>query len=191
VRSREPCHLEGRKDDRDDGRNRCDREATQEKIPAATRQEHPRRAGTEIGHCQDAAGDVVRAEERRAPSAALSRSFARSGNGEEGKAHGPQGLLSRRPSQQRTKQEERERRRQESCCNRRHRIRDCGNVRPLPVGDDRDGLAWADHAQIREVAATEHPLVARRKDVLARFQPLRSNSYGTLRPATWLFSARS
>src|SRR6266508_6900883 len=99
VSRREPVCVDRSKQDGGYGRDRCDSEATDENVASASWQQQPRGACTEIGDGQDAAGYVVRTEERRIPSGALRRGLAGRSHGKQGKADRPQRLLSRRPSQ--------------------------------------------------------------------------------------------
>src|SRR2546430_2071828 len=109
VRRCERGQVDGSEHDGDDGRDRCHGETAEQNVSSATRQQHPRRARTEIRDGQDATGEVVRSEKGRIPAGTLSRSLTRGRNGEQRKAHGPRRLLSGGPPQQGTKEKERER----------------------------------------------------------------------------------
>ena len=101
-------------------------ERADQHVPAALRQQQPGRAGAQVRHGQDAPGEVVRAEERRAPSGPLGRRLARGRDGEEQEAESPEHLLPRAAAPERAQQERREGERHQPRAERQERVQHGG-----------------------------------------------------------------
>ena len=116
--------VHGREPDRERGRERADHESAEQGVAAAAREKEPGRAGAEEPNRQNAARDVVGAEERRAPSEPLAGGLADRRDGEAGEAGRPEGLLSRGPLEERPSEQQHEEQRDESCGDRQQRVGD-------------------------------------------------------------------
>ena len=116
--------VDGSEPDRERRSERADREGAKQGVPPAAREEKPGRAGAEEPDRQDAARDVVGAEERRAPSEPLPGCLADRRDGEAGEAGRPEGLLSRGPLEERPTEQEDEEQGDESCGDGQKRVGD-------------------------------------------------------------------
>jgi hypothetical protein len=84
---------------------RGDYEPAEEQITAASRENQPGRAGTQVCDREDATRQVLRPEEHGAPARVLGNRFGHRRGREQREACRPQGLLPGRPLQEGTKQE--------------------------------------------------------------------------------------